>query len=210
MQRRQYLGLTGTVVASGLTGCTASDSGDTSEPDTPTETNRADTTEAADTSAQPPQLSDTARERERTEPERAVGSNDGFAHAADPWSDETDVELARGQRITTTLTLPAGTYATRELVPRGLIIFGANVQASGTFDFVVTDDTEYQRFRDQQESTFYQNLSALGTDNVHVSEEIGAGEYVIIFDNTGQGEALPDGELTADVELTTQVPTQRP
>ena len=82
-------------------------------------------------------------------------SSAGFQHASDPWANEVEEDITGGTQVKSQLTLPEGTYAARELNPRLAVTFKMQVRADRPMDVFGMPDSEFERFREEDEWMFY-------------------------------------------------------
>jgi len=118
------------------------------------------------------------------------------------WDVERDSGLATSI-LEGTVTIPAGRYAARILQPSTAAEYNVDfeVTGGGAIDVFLFDDDEYDRYRDQ--NTDFQLLARVRNETSgQLSTTVGAGDYRIVFDNTGFVGADPSGEVTVAIELT--------
>lgn len=128
----------------------------------------------------------------------------GFQQADETaWNLDTN---SAGTQADGTVTLQEGEY--------GVYTFqsGVSFQLAVEFespsgqpvDVFVMDDDEFDRFRDRESVSFYPEVSGQATTGYSAQATMTAGNYVLIIDNTGIGEASPDGEVTVRVSFSMQ------
>jgi hypothetical protein len=65
-------------------------------------------------------------------------------------------------------------------------------------DFFVLDETEFNRYRDQEEFHTYPDLYASEETNPMFSGRLSPGDYHIVFDNTSFTGGDPNGAVEAN------------
>jgi hypothetical protein len=101
-----------------------------------------------------------------------------------------------------TATVPQGRYAVYEINPQVSfeMSYMARVMEGSAVDVYVMDGDEFNRYRDEEDISFYSEASEQDTTNAEVQTTMAPGEYVIIIDNTYYGEAQPSGEVVVEFE----------
>lgn len=117
-----------------------------------------------------------------------------------------DVERSQtttGANLEGTLELPAERYAAWELTPQTSVRYTIDfdVVEGEAIDVFVTDDDEYDRYRERDED-FQVYLRARESTGEEMSEIFSADEYRLIFDNTAVFGAQPGSDVT--IELTVE------
>jgi hypothetical protein len=127
-----------------------------------------------------------------------TGDGTEFRAAEDPWSQDNDRELSNGYEYSGLVTLPEGTYAQISGSPQVPFTINLAAEADTSFDVFVLDETEFNRYRDQEEFQYFQQLSGFGEQTIRFEGGMPAGKYYAVFDNTAFTETQPDGKITAN------------
>jgi len=127
-----------------------------------------------------------------------TGGGTEFRAAEDPWSQDNDRELSNGYEYSGLVTLPEGTYAQISGSPQVPFTVNLAAEADTSFDVFVLDETEFNRYRDQEEFQYSEDFVARGQREIRFSGTWTDEYLYIVFDNTAFTEAQPDGEITAN------------
>lgn len=101
-----------------------------------------------------------------------------------------------------TARVPQGRYVVYEINPQVSIglSYVARVTQGSAVDIYVMDGDEFNRYRDEEDTSFYIEASEQDTTNAEIQTTMPPGDYVIIIDNTYYGEAQPSGEVVVEFE----------
>ncbi|WP_275882794.1 zinc ribbon domain-containing protein [Halorhabdus sp. BNX81] len=117
-----------------------------------------------------------------------------------------DVERSSGltsETLEGTVTIPSGRYATRILEPDVAVEYSVEFEVTdgGPIDVILLDDDEYDRYRDRN-SDVQHRAQRTAAESGQLTTSVGAGEYDLVFDNTGVYGTSPDGEVTVSLTIT--------
>ncbi|GAB3688583.1 hypothetical protein GCM10028857_22920 [Salinarchaeum chitinilyticum] len=121
------------------------------------------------------------------------------------WTDRETSGSVATSRISGTVEIPAGYYATQSLEPEAPVEYHCEWETEGNpLDVLLMEEEEYDdRFRDAEVSEFLSSPSREGTTGGSVTEEIGDGEYVLVLSNSEKLGTRPDGTVVVDVTIET-------
>jgi len=132
--------------------------------------------------------------------ERPDSDNDGVPDGRDAYPNDS----RRSQRLYTTsdtrnIEEDHWRHYTLEFPQSGYLEYDFIVRDGPAIDAILIDDSEYEYFESEDRWEYYTELSALDTTGDDVQEQVPAGTYRLIFDNSNQGGASPPANLSNDV-----------
>lgn len=126
-------------------------------------------------------------------------SNAGFSGEAGEFSEENE----GGVSINKTIELQSGTFRYWQIDSDSQI--GMNytglVREGPSVDFYVTDDEEFNHYRDEERFKTLSDASAYDTIEAQIEDRLDAGNYVFFIDNTNAGEASEPGDCRIELDF---------
>lgn len=123
------------------------------------------------------------------------------------WSGEQSSSTFTSQTTSGTVTLDAGKYHARTITLERSVNYDITVdtRSGGPIDHYFMERSEFNAYQEGNEFVLLQSLSADSVSTQTLSGTVASGEYVIVFDNTGQYGASPSGKAVVDVTMEASV-----
>jgi hypothetical protein len=140
----------------------------------------------------------------------SVDSGPGFQQADDAWQDETRSETGFGTTANVTAELDEGEFAAWSMSPSVAVDFSYSYEVveGGGVNVFLTDRTEFDRYRDNDDFSVYSDLSSEGERGTAKSE-LPAGKYILVVDNSERSTVEVSGPVTVEFTLTSEVLIKR-
>jgi len=128
----------------------------------------------------------------------------GMEQAEDPFQGLETSQAGSAQTLSGDAVLPQGTYATRSYQPESRVQFSVDyeTQSGNVVDVLTMRREEFQNYTQGNEAVFLAAVSQMNAASGDLSGVLGAGDYVLVFDNTTWGNGTPEGEETVSFSVT--------
>lgn len=128
----------------------------------------------------------------------------GMDQAEDPFRGLETTQAGSAQTVSGEAVLPQGTFATRGYKPESRVQFSVDyeTQSGNVIDVLTMRREEFQNYTQGNEAVFFDAVSQMDAPSGDLSGVLGAGDYVLVFDNTTWGDGTPQGEETVSFSVT--------